>query len=890
MTVVAGFRVESLVGRGAMGEVYRAVDQDGNVVALKLLDDSLAHDERFRRRFLRESQIAAGLHHPNIVPTISSGEDDGRLYLAMQYIDGEDLRDLLRREGRLDPERAVDLVAQTAAALDTAHHAGLVHRDVKPGNILLDETGKQAYICDFGLARHVASVSSLTGDRGFVGTIDYVPPEQIEGGQIDARADEYSLACVLYECLAGVRPFDRDSELSVVFAHLNEPPPKLTDQRPDLPQAFDDLFATALAKNPDDRYQTCGELAAAARAALAGQIRARRRPRRRLALAVAVVIAVAAAATGVLLFTGKHQQKKLPVTITPTSIGSAKLGDSNITLERLWNGGSKLTTQFPADYSLLRQSLLDVSAYFSGTVDKAVELTTWNANDRTDAGVGPCSTLAELKRAYGKRLKLVPNNHGYGYTVGKHLFFAIGTPPHPRFVSSVAVYSNELTNAGVIALDEGPCTGPASASATPTTTPAAQPSVKPKLTQTFISQRFRPRVTVRAPSGWSVGFDNGHAFGLTSAGRTRTADQVAFFLDPYASAGDGRHPDGEPLTGVSRTPSGLVAWLRANPDLIATRPSTTRFGRPVLSARSIDIDLSAKAPKEDPHCPGPCISYLAFRGPGYKFPYGTGRGEPARLYFALIRIGTEVHTLAITVDSPSKATFRQVLPAASAMVKSLSIDAVPVVELSAFSAYCTPVFYGSCVGELSAGTHRTSTLRPALTYTVPLGWTNFTDHPGVFGLVPPGGDWQAVDTGQSDYLDVITSIATARDGCADGHGSIHTPEGFARWLRHEPGIALTNLTPVTIGGLSGVVVDLRMRKDWKKTCPWSHGIPAQQALTGLPPSPSELNHSMLPPPMVMRLYLLHYKHETLGIEIDEVSGDSKLDSYSAVVKTFRFGG
>ena len=213
-TVVAGFRVESLLGRGAMAEVYRARDQaSGEVVALKLLDQALVDDERFRRRFLRESELAKTLDHPHVVATLDSGEDDGRLYLALELIDGANLRDLLRREGRLEPESAVALVEQVADALDEAHRAGLVHRDVKPGNILVRpaEEGDHAYICDFGLARHVSSVSSLTSDRGFVGTIDYVPPEQIEGGQLDGRADVYSLGCVLYECLAGIRPFERDS-------------------------------------------------------------------------------------------------------------------------------------------------------------------------------------------------------------------------------------------------------------------------------------------------------------------------------------------------------------------------------------------------------------------------------------------------------------------------------------------------------------------------------------------------------------------------------------------------------------------------------------------------------------------------------------------------------
>ena len=253
--VVAGYRIEAAVGRGAAADVYRAREEEsGRLVALKLLGVS-ANDERFRQRFLRESELAASLEHPNVVRTLASGEADGRLYLAMEYIDGSDLRRLLREEGRFDPERAVGIVDQVAGALDAAHAAGLIHRDVKPGNVLVrtDADGDRAYICDFGLARHVSSASSLTGDRGFVGTIDYVPPEQIEGGTIDGRADVYSLGCVLYECLTGARPFERDSELSTVFAHLNEPPPKATDVRPELPAAFDDVFATALAKSPDDR-------------------------------------------------------------------------------------------------------------------------------------------------------------------------------------------------------------------------------------------------------------------------------------------------------------------------------------------------------------------------------------------------------------------------------------------------------------------------------------------------------------------------------------------------------------------------------------------------------------------------------------------------------------
>jgi serine/threonine protein kinase len=285
-----------------MGAVYLAEDLAGKRrVALKILGPELARDERFRQRFLRESQLAAGLDHPNIVPGVSSGEEHGVLYLAMEYVDGVDLRGLLRREGKLQPERTLALLAQVASALDAAHTAGLVHRDVKPGNILV-ATGpdeERAYVCDFGLARHVSSVSSLTGERGFVGTIDYVPPEQIEGGTIDGRADVYSLGCVLFECLAGERPFDRESELSVVFAHLNEPPPRLTDLRPELSDAFDNVFATALAKKPDERYSKCSELIAAATAASRGKSFVRRKlRRRRLIIAGLAVLAAGVVAGG----------------------------------------------------------------------------------------------------------------------------------------------------------------------------------------------------------------------------------------------------------------------------------------------------------------------------------------------------------------------------------------------------------------------------------------------------------------------------------------------------------------------------------------------------------------------------------------------------------------
>ncbi len=221
-STVAGYRIESVLGHGSMGTVYSAHDIAlDRRIALKVLTPELARDERFRERFLRESKLAAGLEHPHIVPIHAAGEADGVLYLAMRYVDGRDLSALLESLGRLDPERTLAILTQVADALDTAHGRGLVHRDVKPANILLAK-GDYAYLCDFGLAKHASTVSSLTGSRAILGTVDYLAPEQIEAKPVDARVDVYALGCVLYECLVGEPPFRRDNELAALLAHVND--------------------------------------------------------------------------------------------------------------------------------------------------------------------------------------------------------------------------------------------------------------------------------------------------------------------------------------------------------------------------------------------------------------------------------------------------------------------------------------------------------------------------------------------------------------------------------------------------------------------------------------------------------------------------------------------
>jgi YVTN family beta-propeller protein len=273
-TSVAGYRIESVLGRGGMSVVYLAEDvRLRRKVALKLLSPELSADERFRDRFVRESQIAAGLDHPNIIPIFEAGEVDGVLFIAMRYVRGTDLKTLLRDEGPLAPDRAVEILGEVAGALDEAHAEGLVHRDVKPANVLIasgrgPESSGQVYLSDFGVTKRTSSDSGITSTGQFVGTLDYAAPEQVTGAALDGRTDVYSLGCVLYECLAGEAPFVRDAEMAVLWAHVHQPPPKVTDKRPELPPEIDAVVAKAMAKSPEDRYASGAELMAAAGAAL----------------------------------------------------------------------------------------------------------------------------------------------------------------------------------------------------------------------------------------------------------------------------------------------------------------------------------------------------------------------------------------------------------------------------------------------------------------------------------------------------------------------------------------------------------------------------------------------------------------------------------------------
>ena len=314
-SVVGGHRLEAVAGRGGMGVVYRATHLALNrVVALKLIAPELAEDPEFRERFKRESEVAASLDHPNVVPIYTAGEDGGLLYVTMRFVDGTDLREMIALQGRLEPRLAARIISQVASALDAAHGRGLVHRDVKPANVLIagaDGT-PHAYLTDFGLTKQASSQSGLTRTGMIVGTMDYIAPEQLQGVEVDARADVYALGCVFYQALTGQVPFPRETEPAKMWAHMSEPAPSLRAAAPQLPAGLDAVVGRAMAKEPDQRFLSTGDFGRAAVAATEGQVLSRSER------SVATGEAAPGGASAVAETPGAG-----PATVGPTVLGSA---------------------------------------------------------------------------------------------------------------------------------------------------------------------------------------------------------------------------------------------------------------------------------------------------------------------------------------------------------------------------------------------------------------------------------------------------------------------------------------------------------------------------------------------------------------------------------------
>src|SRR6185437_11292624 len=273
--LTAGYELEELIGRGGMAVVFRAHDMRLNrTVALKIVAPEHAADESYKTRFISESRTAAAVDHPNIVPIYEAGEVNGVLFIAMRFVHGGDVSALVR-DNPVPPARVADIIRQAASALDQAHAGGLVHRDIKPENMLLDAGGDDGrpdhvYISDFGLSKEMLRASGPTPSGLFVGTMDYISPEQIEGRPLDGRADQYSLGCSAFKLLSGLPPYRRNSGPAIIAAHLWAELPLLSSLRPELGPAIDQVFIKVLAKSPDDRYRSCSEFARALTDSLAG--------------------------------------------------------------------------------------------------------------------------------------------------------------------------------------------------------------------------------------------------------------------------------------------------------------------------------------------------------------------------------------------------------------------------------------------------------------------------------------------------------------------------------------------------------------------------------------------------------------------------------------------
>ncbi len=372
-TDLGPYRIESVIGRGGMGVVYLATHSGlDRKVALKLLAPDYAGDEAFRARFLRESRMAAAIDHPNIIPIYEAGEVDGAYFLAMRYVAGTDLETRLRA-GPLEPREAAHILGQVASALDAAHEQGLVHRDVKPANVLI-ATGKgvekadHAYLTDFGLTKHRGSQSGLTEASAFIGTLDYIAPEQIEGKPVDGRTDQYGLACVAFECLAGRVPYVRETDIAIAMAHLRDAPPSAVELRTELPHEVDAVLARGMAKRPDDRYPSCEAFVVALRQALGVRPTEERlapaaggRDTRRLVAGAAAVVLVAVAA--VALGAWGLGQGAGPAPSTSASPGGSAAAGSGEPSAVPSAAGSSASDAFP---SAEEQALLDAVSAVPG--------------------------------------------------------------------------------------------------------------------------------------------------------------------------------------------------------------------------------------------------------------------------------------------------------------------------------------------------------------------------------------------------------------------------------------------------------------------------------------------------------------------------------------------
>jgi Protein kinase domain len=451
-SIVGGYRIEELVGRGGMGVVYRATQVAlRREVALKLIVPELAEDPEFRRRFERESRIAASIDHPSVIPVYEAGEADGLIYISMRLVDGRDLGQIVATEGQLEPGRAARIIAQVGDALDAAHASGLVHRDIKPANVLVEPGPAEevAYLTDFGLTKHIASDSRLTATGQFVGTVDYIAPEQVQGQPVDATTDVYALGCVLFQALTAEVPYPRDSSVAKIFAHVNDPVPLVSERAAEALAPFDGVVARAMAKHAESRFPSAGDLGRAALAASEGRrpagaersvargeaapARVRRGLARRPAAIAAALLTVAGAAAGVaLLATGGSGEPSGTQavndgleprgTLSARAIGPVRVGMVAGEVQQAFGEPALRRTnqlvptgafpqnewlwEYPDGSLVLRFTKDSGQRYLQGYDVDTTEF-------ETDAGLRVGDTLAELKRSHEALVRVGPGRGEY---------------------------------------------------------------------------------------------------------------------------------------------------------------------------------------------------------------------------------------------------------------------------------------------------------------------------------------------------------------------------------------------------------------------------------------------------------------------------------------------
>src|SRR4051812_24891237 len=341
----AGHRIEAEAGAGGMGVVYRATHIVlERTVALKVIAPGLARNPAFRARFEREWRLLAGLDHPNVIPIYEAGESEGRPYLSMRWVAGGGLAQRLRGTTGLEPAVALDILGQVAAALDAAHERGVVHRDIKPGNVLIE--GERVWLTDFGAGKDLDARDTRTATGQWVGTVDYVAPELLDGETATPRADVYSLGCLLFETLTGRVPFPRETDVATLWAHRFEPPPSTSELRSSLPRKLDDVLRRSLAKDPKERPASAGELIRAARAAVVQRPPGREtrvhetellpapRRRRRVLAGIGAGLVLLAAGVGAGIAFGPTDEPLEPTVSTAPRIERVSLGN-NVTTGRV---------------------------------------------------------------------------------------------------------------------------------------------------------------------------------------------------------------------------------------------------------------------------------------------------------------------------------------------------------------------------------------------------------------------------------------------------------------------------------------------------------------------------------------------------------------------------